>query len=59
MNVLFKLGCYWGTEKYFKHDFGKKNFVGSGVVKNGRVGFMGPRDAKKNPKYSEVNLHSL
>lgn len=48
------LGCYWGTEKYFKIDFGKKNFPGSGAVVKGRVGFMGPVDAKKAPTYKEV-----
>ena len=32
---LFHPGCYWGTEKFFKSDFGKKVFVGSGSVVSG------------------------
>lgn len=52
MNLF--IGCYWGTEKYFKNDFGKKTFPGSGAVKNGKVGFMGPPTAKKAPTYKEV-----
>jgi peptide methionine sulfoxide reductase MsrA len=51
---LTSIGCYWGTEKFFKKDFGIKAFSGSGVVKNGKVGFMGPPEAKKNPTYREV-----
>lgn len=50
------LGCYWGTEKFFKHDFGEKAFPGSGRVLEGRVGFMGPSTAKPNPTYKEVCL---
>ncbi len=47
-------GCYWGTEKYFKHDFGTKIFEGSGRIVSGKVGFMGPSTAKKFPTYEEV-----
>ena len=38
--ACFGAGCYWGTEKFFKVDFGKKKFPGS--VLEGAVGFMGP-----------------
>lgn len=34
-------GCYWGTEKFFKKDFGVKVFKGVGKVLDGKVGFMG------------------
>jgi hypothetical protein len=34
-------GCYWGTEKFFKKDFGNKVFRGAGKVVDGKVGFMG------------------
>lgn len=47
-------GCYWGTEKYFKRDFGIKKFIGTGSIKSGKVGFMGAPDAKQNPTYKEV-----
>lgn len=30
-------------------------FPGSGTVLSGKVGFMGPTSAKKNPTYEEVN----
>lgn len=53
-NSFLILGCYWGTEKYFKHDFGRKSFPGSGLVTSGKVGFMGPPTAKQNPTYEEV-----
>jgi peptide-methionine (S)-S-oxide reductase len=50
--VLDVAGCYWGTEKYFRTDFGKKN---PGVIINGNVGFMSPNsDSPKNPSYKEV-----
>ena len=49
----FGAGCYWGTEKYIKHDFVKKTTV-AGSIKSGAVGFMGPKSAKKNPNYEEV-----
>lgn len=43
MNILFlsSSGCYWGTEKFFKKDFGVKVFKGVGKVIDGDVGFMG------------------
>jgi peptide-methionine (S)-S-oxide reductase len=44
-------GCYWGTEKFMRHDFNKKF---PGVVFDGAVGFMGPPGAKQNPSYREV-----
>ena len=47
------IGCYWGTEKFFKQDF---VFPGCGSITSGRVGFMGPPTAKKNPVYSEVAI---
>ena len=40
---FFTIGCYWGTEKFFKIDFGKKLFPGSVVpTSESGVGFMGP-----------------
>jgi len=50
------IGCYWGTEKFFKQDFGTAVFPGCGSITSGRVGFMGPPTAKKNPVYSEVAI---
>jgi len=52
--ACFGAGCYWGTEKFFKSDFGVKSFPGSGKVISGKVGFMGPKTAKPNPTYREV-----
>jgi peptide-methionine (S)-S-oxide reductase len=51
--AAFGAGCYWGTEKYFRHDFGKKNTV-LGEILDGNVGFMGPADSPDNPNYKEV-----
>ena len=51
-----RIGCFWGTEKFFKADFGVKNFPGSGRVVSGSVGFMGPQTAKINPTYKEVSF---
>lgn len=50
--ACFGAGCYWGTEKYFYHDFGKKN--NTGTITDGAVGFMGPDEAPKDPTYAEV-----
>ena len=50
--ACFGAGCYWGTEKYIKNDFGSKRYPGS--ILKATVGFMGPEDAKKNPSYREV-----
>ncbi len=45
-------GCYWGTEKYIKKDFGKL-FPNS--ISQARVGFMSPhKDHPKNPSYRQV-----
>jgi peptide-methionine (S)-S-oxide reductase len=52
LRVAFGAGCYWGTEKYFLTDFGKKRFPQSQI--SGKVGFMGPEKAKPNPTYKEV-----
>eukprot|EP01036_Dinobryon_divergens_P045028 gene45028-60117_t len=49
--VCFGAGCYWGTEKYFRHNF-QSLFPGS-IIK-GMVGFMGPKDAPDNPSYKDV-----
>lgn len=49
-----RTGCYWGTEKYIKHDFGAKSFPGMPKIQSGRVGFMGPPSAKAQPTYKEV-----
>ena len=50
--ACFGAGCYWGTEKFFYYDFGKKNT--SGAITDGAVGFMGPEDAPVDPTYAEV-----
>lgn len=47
--VTLGAGCYWGTEKHIKSEFGK-----SGLVTRTEVGFMGPRGCKANPNYREV-----
>lgn len=53
--ACFGAGCYWGTEKFFKSDFGVKVFKGSGRVKSGKVGFMNPDNtAPPDPSYREV-----
>lgn len=51
--LCFGAGCYWGTEKYFRHDFAKSHSH-LGMIKNGHVGFMGPIYASENPSYREV-----
>jgi peptide-methionine (S)-S-oxide reductase len=51
--ACFGAGCYWGTERYFYHDFGKKN-TSVGKIFDGAVGFMGPEDAPVRPSYAEV-----
>eukprot|EP01036_Dinobryon_divergens_P025329 gene25329-33862_t len=51
--ACFGAGCYWGTEKYFKHDFAAKSVALGNIVK-GEVGFMGPKTAPENPSYKEV-----
>jgi len=50
--VCFGAGCYWGTEKFFKYHFVKRNRRGR--IIDGLVGFMGPTDAPDNPTYKEV-----
>lgn len=48
--ACFGAGCYWGTEKFFKVDFGEK--IKPGSIKSGAVGFMSASPkAKKNPTY--------
>lgn len=48
--ACFGAGCYWGTEKFFKVDFGGK--IKPGSIKSGAVGFMSAEpSAKKNPSY--------
>jgi peptide-methionine (S)-S-oxide reductase len=51
--ACFGAGCYWGTEKYFRHNFQKK-FPNLGNIILGGVGFMGPENARQNPTYREV-----
>jgi peptide-methionine (S)-S-oxide reductase len=51
--ACFGAGCYWGTEKFFRHDFAKK-YIDMGNIHEGKVGFMGPADAPKNPSYRDV-----
>lgn len=51
--ACFGAGCYWGTDKFFKVDFGQK--IKPGSIKSGQVGFMSASPtAKKNPSYREV-----
>jgi peptide-methionine (S)-S-oxide reductase len=50
--ACFGAGCYWGTEKYFYHDFGKRE--NNGKIISGQVGFMGPESAPENPSYKDV-----
>lgn len=49
--ACFGAGCFWGTEKFFRDDFGAK-FPSSNII--GQVGYMGPKTAIANPSYSEV-----
>ena len=41
--ACFGAGCYWGTEKYIRHDLSKRNKTGT--IERGAVGFMGPASA--------------
>ena len=43
--ATFAAGCYWGTEKFFRKEFGDN-------INNVAVGFMGGSDA--NPTYRQV-----
>jgi peptide-methionine (S)-S-oxide reductase len=43
--ATFAAGCYWGTEKFFRREFGDK-------IQNTAVGFMGGNNA--NPSYKQV-----
>lgn len=51
--ACFGAGCYWGTEKYIRHNFQKK-FPKLGNIMKGAVGFMGPENAPANPTYRQV-----
>lgn len=51
--ACFGAGCYWGTEKFFRHDFSKKH-IDMGIIHDGQVGFMGPPNAPENPNYRDV-----
>eukprot|EP00616_Rhizochromulina_sp_CCMP1243_P006883 CAMPEP_0118963484 /NCGR_PEP_ID=MMETSP1173-20130426/1360_1 /TAXON_ID=1034831 /ORGANISM="Rhizochromulina marina cf, Strain CCMP1243" /LENGTH=253 /DNA_ID=CAMNT_0006911817 /DNA_START=8 /DNA_END=769 /DNA_ORIENTATION=- len=50
MRATLGAGCYWGTEKFVKKDWGGR----TGAVVRTAVGFMGPANAKANPSYREV-----
>lgn len=50
--ACFGAGCFWGTEKFFKKDI-KKLCPDCGII-DGKVGYMGPPQAKENPTYREV-----
>jgi len=51
--IVLGAGCYWGTEKFVKKDFGTKLFPGS--IRKATVGFMSPDpDHPKNPSYRSV-----
>eukprot|EP00760_Papus_ankaliazontas_P011778 PhM_4_TR15032/c0_g1_i1/m.61479/K07304/msrA; peptide-methionine (S)-S-oxide reductase len=43
--TAFGAGCFWGTEKFFRREFGSR-------VQNVSVGYMG--GAKPNPTYEDV-----
>jgi peptide-methionine (S)-S-oxide reductase len=43
--ATFAAGCYWGTEKFFRREFGDK-------IQNVAVGFMGGNQV--NPSYEQV-----
>jgi peptide-methionine (S)-S-oxide reductase len=49
----FGAGCYWGTERYLRHNFATKTRV-PGRIEYGQVGFLGPKDSPKNPSYQDV-----
>jgi peptide-methionine (S)-S-oxide reductase len=49
----FGAGCYWGTEKFFFHNFNNADST-DGKITKGSVGFMGPTDAPSNPTYKDV-----
>jgi peptide-methionine (S)-S-oxide reductase len=51
--VSFGAGCYWGTEKFLRHNFATKTSV-PGRIEHGQVGFMGPKSAPTNPSYEDV-----
>lgn len=51
--ACFGAGCYWGTEKFLRHDFAKK-CAKLGTITSSAVGFMGPPNAPTNPTYAEV-----
>jgi peptide-methionine (S)-S-oxide reductase len=46
------VGCFWGTEKYFKVDFPLKH--PTRALADVRVGYMGPPSAMVNPSYRDV-----
>lgn len=52
-HACFGAGCYWGTEKYFRHLYPEK-YPQRGKILSGHVGFMGPEGAPENPTYREV-----
>ncbi len=43
--IAFAAGCYWGTERYFKKEFGP-------LLSNGMVGYLG--GTVPNPTYEDV-----
>ena len=51
--VAFGAGCYWGTEKFLRHNFATKTSV-PGRIEHGQVGFLGPKTAPTNPSYQDV-----
>ena len=46
-------GCYWGCERYLRHNFATKTRV-PGRIEYGQVGFLGPKGSPKNPSYQDV-----
>ena len=50
--ACFGAGCFWGTEKFFTHDFMKMHPLAE--ITNGRTGYMGLVNSKKYPTYREV-----
>jgi len=52
--VCLGAGCYWGTEKYIRHNFPMQPNLPPGEILSGAVGFMGPKNAPANPSYEDV-----
>ena len=51
--LLYRSGCYWGTEKFIVKDFQKRH---PGAIRSAKVGFMAtdPNNPVRNPDYRQV-----